>query len=97
MATWFISRHAGAIAWARAQQLPVDHWVSHLDPEQIAKNDTVIGTLPVHLAAEVCERGALFYFLTLDLPPNLRGTELSIEQMQAANCKLRQYFVKAVY
>ena len=97
MSTWFVSRHPGAIEWAKCQQLPITHWVEHLDPAQIAEKDTVIGTLPVHLAAQVCERGGVFYFLAMELPHALRGQELSVSQMLSAKCKLQQYFVKAVY
>lgn len=91
--TWFVSRHAGAIAWARQQNLPVDHWVSHLDLENIARNDTVIGTLPVHLAAGVCARGGRYVHLTLDMPETLRGRELSAEELLALQAELREYRV----
>ena len=67
MAIWFVSRHAGAIGWAKQQSFKVDHWVTHFAPEEAAAGDVVIGTLPVHLAAEVCARGAQFYFLTLQV------------------------------
>ena len=61
MTIWFVSRHAGAIAWAKGQNLPVDRWVSHLDARQVTAGDTVIGTLPVHIAADICSRGARFF------------------------------------
>jgi CRISPR-associated protein Csx16 len=40
--TYFISRHPGAVAWARAQGLRVDHWVTHLDVSHIQPGDTVL-------------------------------------------------------
>ena len=63
MAVWFISRHQGAIDWIKKQSIHIDRFESHLDVNLIQAEDTVIGTLPIHLAAEVCQKGAKFYFL----------------------------------
>jgi CRISPR-associated protein Csx16 len=93
MATWFISRHAGAIAWAKQQNLGIDRWETHIEPESVQAGDVVIGTLPVHLAAEICARGAKFYFLTLQLREEQRGQELTVADMQAAECSLQCYQV----
>jgi CRISPR-associated protein Csx16 len=87
MTTWFISRHPGAIAWAAQQGLSVDRHAQHLDPAQVQVGDTVIGTLPVHLAAAVCQVGARFFNLSLDLPAHWRGRELSVDQLR--QCKAR--------
>ena len=54
MTTFFISRHHGAIEWARRKALAVDRFVPHLAAAQIAPGDVVIGTLLVNLAGEVC-------------------------------------------
>ena len=43
MTTWFISRHTGAIEWAKRKKLVVDRFVPHLDPAQVQPGDTVIG------------------------------------------------------
>ena len=51
MTTYFVSRHPGAVAWAARRGLAVDAYLAHLDPQQIQPGDTVIGILPVHLAA----------------------------------------------
>lgn len=94
MTIWFVSRHAGAIAWAKGQNLPVDRWVTHLDSRQVTAGDTVIGTLPVHIAADICARGARFFFLELHLDLNQRGMELTESDMLKANCSVREYFVQ---
>lgn len=93
MKTWFVSRHPGAVQWLAAQDLMVDQLVAHLDPEQIAAGDRVIGTLPIHLAAEVCSRRAEYWHLTMDVPSALRGQELSYEQMQELNVHLQRFLV----
>ncbi len=43
------------VAWIKQQpQWQVDVFVRHLNPADIAVGDVVLGTLPLHLAAEVC-------------------------------------------
>jgi CRISPR-associated protein Csx16 len=91
MTTWFISRHPGAIAWAAAQDLPIDSHASHLDPARVQTGDTVIGTLPVNLAAAVCQRGARFFSLSLDLPAHWRGRELSASELRQCNARLEGF------
>ena len=92
--TWFISRHAGAIDWAKRQSLHITRWVAHLDPNLIQSGDTVIGTLPVSLAAAVCDRGARYFHLTTNTPAELRGHELTAEELDANGASLEEYIVK---
>lgn len=94
MTTWFITRHPGALEWAAQQGLQIDRHVVHLDPTEIQPGDTVIGSLPVHLAAEVCQRGARYFNLSLDLPASARGRELSADALQAFNARLEAYNVQ---
>lgn len=91
MTAFFITRHPGAVEWARRQGLAVDCQLAHLDPAVVAAGDTVIGTLPVHLAACVCERGARYVHLTLDLPADLRGHELDADALERCNARLESY------
>jgi CRISPR-associated protein Csx16 len=93
MSRWFVSRHPGAIAWAQSQHLRVDRWVPHLDVADVRDGDVVMGTLPVHLAQQVCARGAAFYFLSVEILASQRGQELSRDEMMAANCSLVKYVV----
>ncbi len=91
MTTWFITRHPGARDWAEQQQLAIDCYCPHLDPAEIATGDTVIGSLPVHLAAAVCATGARYFNLSIDLPSDARGKELSIEQLALFNTRLEEF------
>lgn len=95
MTTYFVSRHPGAIEWARRHGATVDQQVAHLDPQIITQNDTVIGTLPVNLAAEVCARGAQYLHLSLDLPAEARGRELSAEELEQYGARLERYIIRA--
>ncbi len=91
--TWFVSRHPGARAWIAAQGISIDEQVAHLDTGRLAPGDTVIGTLPVHLAAKVCARGATYLHLTVDLPAELRGQELDAEMLEALGARLEPFVV----
>lgn len=91
MTTYFISRHPGARDWAAAEGLQVDAQIDHLDPSTIRSGDVVIGTLPINLISEVCARGGRYLHLSLDLTANLRGHELSAEDMRQCNARLEEY------
>lgn len=91
---WFVTRHPGAVEWARRQGLRIDQRIDHLDPEQIQPGDIVIGILPVNLAGEVCARQARFFNLSLDLPAEARGRELSADDMERYRARLEEYWVE---
>ena len=88
-----VTRHAGAREWLARQGIRVDHFTDHLKVDQIRPGDTVIGTLPVHLAAEVCRRGARYLHLSLDLPAEYRGRELGADDLERFNARLEAYRV----
>lgn len=92
--TYFVSRHPGALDWACQQGLAVDCWVPHLDVGCVQPGDTVVGTLPIQLAAEVCARGARYLHLSLTLPAHLRGRELSAAEMTVADACLRNFHIQ---
>ena len=94
MTTFFISRHPGAVAWAAEQGLQIDRCEPHLDAAQVKPGDIVIGTLPVHLAAAVCGQGARFFNLSLDLPAQWRGRELSADELRQCQARLECFEVK---
>lgn len=93
MTTWFITRHPGAREWAQSVGLLIDRHCAHLDPAEVQAGDTVIGTLPVHLAATVCQRGARYLHLSLDVPEHARGHELDADGLRACNPRLEAYAV----
>jgi len=93
MTTTLITRHPGAIEWASRQGLQVDRQIAHLEPTDIQPGDVVIGTLPVNLAALVCARGGRFLNLTIELPPEARGHELSADELDIYRARLEEYCV----
>lgn len=96
MTTFFVSRHPGALDWAAGEGVVVDRVVAHLDPETVQPGDVVIGTLPIHLAARVCARGGRYLHLSLELPPEQRGRELSAADLRRFGARLEEYRVTAV-
>lgn len=92
---YFISRHAGAIEWiGRQPNLKIDEVIAHLDPSIINAGDVVIGTLPLHIASEVCERGGEFYFLQLPAGSVGIGQELTADEMSALGASLARFDIK---
>jgi CRISPR-associated protein Csx16 len=91
--SWFVSRHQGAKEWLERQGWPVERQVSHLHPAEVSAGDQVYGTLPVHLAAELCARGARYYHLILDLPANARGRELTADELDQYGARLVRFQV----
>lgn len=94
MTTWFVSRHRGAKDWAQEQGIAVDYVVEHLEMGAVAAGDTVVGSLPVNLAAEVCRRGARYLHLSLELPRELRGKELTANDMRMCGACLEEFEVR---
>ena len=91
---YFINRHPGSIAWAKKQALPIDCFLEHMEDINIFEaGDTVIGSLPVHIIAELNNNGVRFLHFQLDLPKHQRGIELSAEDIDALDVQLREFMV----
>lgn len=94
MTTWFVSHHPGALQWMQQYGPAFDHHTARLDPATVQAGDSVIGTLPVHLAAQVCARGATYWHLVLHLPQAVRGQALSAQELSALNATLQQFHIQ---
>jgi CRISPR-associated protein Csx16 len=95
MATYFVSRHEGAKEWARRRGIEAE-LISHLVPAQIKSGDVVLGTLPIHLVAEINERGARYLHLELPLKADMRGVGLSADDMEKLGATLTEYEARRV-
>lgn len=90
---YFVSRHQGARQWLEQQNIQVDKQVVHLKKEPLSPGDRVIGTLPLQMACWVCEQGAEYWHLSLDIPSGWRGKELTAAEMQACQARLERFHV----
>jgi CRISPR-associated protein Csx16 len=93
MTVWFVNRHPGALEWMLRSGKSFDRHVEHLDPNEIQSGDTVIGSLPINLAAEVCARGAEYWHLSLWLDSRDRGCELSAIDLQNRLATLERFAI----
>lgn len=84
---YFVSRHAGALEWARRQGVDAEI-LAHLDPQALAPGDTVLGTLPAHLVADLGARGISYRHLSMELPESMRGQEIDADTMERLGARL---------
>ena len=89
MAVILVSRHSGALTWLQRQLGVTDfQQVAHLHDLPMGPGDRVYGILPIAWAARICRAGAEAHILTLDVPPQLRGQELTATQMDHLGARL---------
>ncbi len=91
MTTWFVTRHEGAKVWAKQQGLIIDHSITHLNMNDIQSGDIIIGTLPINIIYAVNQKRGRYFHLSLELPPESRGKELSAEDMDEYGASLQEY------
>lgn len=99
MTTYLVTRHSGTLDWAYRQGLAVDRTLEHLEPadlETLRPGDVMIGSLPVHLAAQVCARGARFVNLSMEVSRDLRGQELDAAALERLGVRLEGYQIQCL-
>lgn len=96
MSTFLISRHAGTLEWFSKKGFVVDHHISHLDVSVINKGDCVVGTLPIQMVAEICNKGARYKHLEVVVPFEYRGVELTAEQLETFGATLTEFVVQKI-
>lgn len=82
-----VTAHSGAVEWAARRGLR-GVLVCHLDPAVVHPGQAVVGSLPAHVAAEICARGGRYYHLALELTEQDRRRELTADEMEACNARL---------
>ncbi len=95
MPVYFVTRHQGAVEWAARRGIEAER-VEHLDSARIAAGDVVLGTLPVSVAADVCAAGGRYVHLTLPVPSDMRGRELSADDMDRFGARLEEFVVRRI-
>ena len=88
-----VSRHQGAIEWA--QQVTIfDKIVSHFNINEIKAHDCIYGNLPIHIAAQICDKKARYFHLVLNITKAMRGQELTAEQLAKNNASFKEYIIR---
>ena len=96
MTIYFVTRHQGAKDWAVMQGIKVDQLIEHLDMSTIQQGDQVLGSLPVNLVAELNALGARYFHLSLVVPAELRGKEISAALMQELGASLEEFYITKI-
>ena len=99
MSTLLVSRHKGALEWAKgAGGLPQDVEVrKHLDVGfGLVGIDHVVGVLPIDMICQLNEAGVRFSHLYMRIPAEMRGKELSAEQMVQFGAAWQEFRVTRV-
>lgn len=94
-ATYFVSGHPGARDWAARNGIEAVH-VEHLDVGIVKPGDVVVGTLPIQLAASICQRSARYLHLVMDMPKEGRRRDLSADEMDGYNARIEEFTVRRV-
>jgi CRISPR-associated protein Csx16 len=89
-----VTRHKATAAWLQGR-FPDATVIPHLDPATIEPGDTVIGTLPLHVAAAVTERGASLLHLALEIPADERGKDITAQDLERYGARLMPLEVRA--
>lgn len=91
MATYIVTRHAGAIQWLLWKGYSGDivpHW-NQAKTAQLNPGDLVVGTLPLHMIPGILGRGAEFLMISLPgIALAQREESLTPAEMEAAGAKL---------
>lgn len=94
MTTYFITRHTGALDWAKANGIAFDVHLTHLsDFDQLHADDVIIGTLPINIVYELNQLGVRYVHLSLQIPSHLRGVELSADELNLCQATLQEFLV----
>jgi len=88
METLIVTRHPGAVEFIQHCGY-VGEACEHFVPEMAHEGMVIVGILPVHLIAQVLHSGARFIQVVLpQIPPEMRGTELTPTQMEEFGAQL---------
>ena len=77
-----VSRHPATVNYLKTV-FPEAKVVSHISSiDEIPNGSLVIGNLPIHMIAELIKKGCRFVLVSLEIPRELRGKELSESELR---------------
>lgn len=94
MKIYLVTRHSGAIDWLHKQGIKVDAQFEHVtDINQFYAGDVVVGILPLALICRLNQRGVVYLHLSVAIPFEYRGKELTVEMLDQFGAKLERFDV----
>jgi CRISPR-associated protein Csx16 len=94
MKTYLVTRHNGAIEWLQKQGIQVDVQLDHLtDLSPFHAGDIVVGILPLALIGLLNQRGVIYLHLSVMLPFECRGKELTFDMLEQFEARLERFDV----
>lgn len=95
--TYLLTRHFATVEWVRDQGINVDGVLGHLNSvEAFQPGDRVLGTLPINLVARLNDRSVEYWHLSLNLPSELRGKELTLAELTSCMPSLERFQAQKV-
>lgn len=93
MTTLVVTGHDGAVEWLARRGYGGAKRVEHFDPSLVTAGDVVVGTLPVHLVADLTARGVRYLHLVLDLTAGARTERrnLTADEMDGFNARIQEF------
>lgn len=91
-----VTRHPGAAEWVQRRLGRAVRVIDHLLPQEIEPGIRYHGVFPLNLAADICRAGAQCWAISVQLPSELRGHELSAEQLETLGARLVRYQVSEI-
>lgn len=97
LTSYFVTRHSATKVWAKEQEIKVDHWLEHISELSLFnEGDVIYGTLPIQIAAQLCNQGVRYGHFSLQVPPCMRGVEFSVEQLSSFQPKIEFFSIQKV-
>lgn len=94
MNIYLVTRHPGAIEWLNKQGIKIDAQFDHVsDINQFYAGDVVVGILPLALICRLNQRGVVYLHLSVSIPFEYRGKELTVEILEEFGAKLERFDV----
>ena len=98
MKVLIVTRHTATVEWIKSTLLPSDEVsvVAHYAPGMEDSFDYVVGILPMNYVADMYVRNPKirYYQVSMEVPEEFRGKELTIEQMDKFHASLVPYYVE---
>ena len=94
MTTFIITKHVGAVQWAKNKGIEHDIYLEDLNLiHELKAGDVVVGTLPIHVVYELNQRDINYLHIALDIPAELNDQALDAAQLEACNARIESYYL----